>query len=121
MLPKKYRLKGEKVEEVLKTGWRFKGNILNLYTKKKKTQGPSQIGIVVPQKVASKPTKRNRLKRQIREAVRKRLQEIRDNFQLLFMARKEIIGKTFKDIEKEIENLLQKARLKKSLIKKKKT
>lgn len=60
---------------------------------------PFRVGFVVSQKVAKKANKRNEIKRQIREAVRLRLNMFSEGWDCVFIARNSY------DIDKRQENL----------------
>ncbi len=70
------------------------------------------IGISVGVKISKKAVLRNKIKRQIREILRLSLKknEIMSGYYLLFIAKKEAVGKEYGEFEKEIKNLLGKIR-----------
>lgn len=73
----------------------------------------SRFGIIVSLKFSGLAVKRNRVKRQIREIIRKNAAKIKSGYDLVFFAQK-IAGKTdFKseEIEKALIKTLEKARL----------
>lgn len=70
------------------------------------------IGISVGMKVSKKAVLRNKIKRQIREILRLSLQknEIIPGYYLLFIVKKEAVGKEYNELEKEIRGLIGKIR-----------
>ncbi len=70
------------------------------------------LGISVGIKISKKAVVRNKLKRQIREILRLSLQknEIIPGYYLLFIAKKEAVGKEYLELEKEVKGLVGKIR-----------
>ena len=70
------------------------------------------VGISVGIKISKKAVVRNKLKRQIREILRLSLQknEIIPGYYLLFIAKKEAVGKEYLELEKEVKGLIGKIR-----------
>ncbi|HRY37061.1 MAG TPA: ribonuclease P protein component [Candidatus Magasanikbacteria bacterium] len=70
------------------------------------------VGISVGIKISKKAVVRNKIKRQIREILRLSLQknEIMPGYYLLFIAKKEAVGKENLELEKEVKSLLGKIR-----------
>lgn len=85
------------------------------YAGKEKTDKncPTRVGFVVSKKVHKRATKRNRIKRLMRENIRlmiknKELASI-DNYQsLIFMAKQNILNKNFEEIRNTILILMDK-------------
>ncbi|MCD6094486.1 ribonuclease P protein component [bacterium] len=117
MLPKENRLSKKEVELVLKKGRTYRGFFLILKYWKNKLSSEdkrlSRFAVIVPQKVSKKATKRNRIKRLIRENLRKRLSQIKFGFDVVFMATPEILNKNYWQIGKEVERLLRLGNLRK--------
>lgn len=110
MLPKEYRLlKKKDFQLVFKKGKSLKegGFILNFLKLDQKDD--LKIGFIVSTKVHKKATRRNRLKRRMREAIRKNLPKIKRGYFLVFVALSQAIQYDFPTIEKELLVLLNKA------------
>lgn len=72
----------------------------------------SRFTVVVGTKVSKKAVVRNKIKRQIRAIIYKQLPKFKPGFDLMFMVKKEAVGKTGNDFETEILRILsQKTRL----------
>jgi ribonuclease P protein component len=64
----------------------------------------SRVGIIVSNKISLKATERNKAKRRLREAVYCQMPE--KSFDLLFLAKKEILESTFAKINEEVKYIL---------------
>ena len=90
-------------------------NLMITYAGKEKTDKncPTRVGFVVSKKVHKRATKRNRIKRLMRENIRlmiknKELATL-DNYQsLIFMAKQNTLGKNFEEIRNTILILMDK-------------
>ena len=71
----------------------------------------SRVGFVVSNKIDKRATARNKIKRQIREVVKKEFKKFKKKSDLLIIAKAGIKNKEFEGIEKEVLSLLKKARL----------
>lgn len=112
MLSKKNRLKKKKdFEKVFKKGRGFKEDFLFLKTAENGLEN-SRIGIVVGTKVAKKATERNLIKRRLREAVRKRISEIKPGLDIVIVALEGLDKKvSFQTIQEVLERLFLKAKI----------
>lgn len=68
----------------------------------------SRFGIVIGLKVSKKANIRNRLRRQIREIVRKHLPKIKKGFDVMILGKKTALELDFDSLEKEILSLFKK-------------
>jgi ribonuclease P protein component len=111
MLPKHYRLiKGSDFVEVLRKGQRVRGDFLDLAIKKT-TDGYPRVGFLVTRKIAKQAAARNKLKRQMRAAVRHYIGGMRRGVVLALIARETVSGKTFLEIKAEVERIFKKGKI----------
>ena len=70
-----------------------------------------KIGFVVSTKIDKRAVVRNRLRRKMREVVRLLLKDkkLRSGFMVLFMAKKEMVGKEYAEIGKSVVEVLRKS------------
>ena len=119
MLPTKYRLVKMKDFEILMKEGRFvNGNFLNAkiwkiepdkYPRRKYTVDDLHIGFAVGLGVSKKAVVRNRVKRQLREIIRLLLKDdkIKHGYHVLVMAKANVVGKEYVEIEREVGELLR--------------
>lgn len=107
MLAKQRRLqKSKDIEMVFKRGKTLNGKLLFLKLKKNDLE-ISRFGFIIGKKISNKAVIRNRLKRQLREIVGKNLSDIKPGFDVIVVAKPEIINKNYQEIKNDLENLLQ--------------
>ncbi len=123
MLPRENRLRKMKEWEILFQEGRFvAGKLVNLkiwevnpakYPKRDFSTGDLKIGFAVGLKISKSAVKRNRVKRQMREVVRLLLKEnkLKQGFFVGVLAKSEIVGSEYGEIEKDIKGVLVKARI----------
>jgi len=108
MLPKENRLtKKRDFEKVLKRGKGFKQKTLFLKTVENNLP-QSRFGIIVSKKTAKKATDRNKIKRQIREILRKKLNKIKKGYDLVLVVWPFLKEKSYQEKLSIIEESLQK-------------
>ncbi len=123
MLLQKNRLKKTSDIEIVFENGRFVGGALTTlkvwhiipekFPKRGYTKDDLKIAFVVSKKIHKSAVQRNRLKRQMREVVRLLLKEnkLRAGNMLLVMAKAEMIGKTYQEIETDLLAVLRRTRL----------
>lgn len=86
-----------------------KNDLIVVYAGKIKTDKncPTRVGFVVSKKIHKRATKRNRIKRLIRENIRlmlknSELEEINNYQSIIFVAKKDILNKNFEEIRNTI-------------------
>jgi len=111
MLPKQNRLKKKKdCDSVIKQGRHNADRFLVLKFKSNSLE-QSRIGFVVSKKISKKAVERNRIKRRLREIVKKEISELKNGIDLVFLVKKNIITAEFSEIEYSVKSLLKKSGL----------
>ena len=123
MLPKENRLKHDRDFITLFAEGRFVlGSLVNAqiwkidpakYPRRNYSPNDLKIGFVVSKKLSKSAVKRNRVKRQMREAVRLILQKnnLKTGYLLLILAKNEILEQDFTEIQKSMEQILRRVSL----------
>ena len=98
-------------KNVLNKGKFYRGKHVTIYITENK-ENVNKIGIAISKKLA-KATKRNRLKRLIRESYRLIKNQLKQGYNIVFIWNKQsdVINNTFKEVNEEIVTLLNKAGL----------
>ena len=111
MLNQKYRLKKKSdFDIVFRKGQAITGRFIFLKIIKNQLDN-SRFGFIVSLKVSKKAVIRNRIKRRLREIIKKKIKDIKTNYDIIILAKPEIISKDYKEIEKEIILIFKKASL----------
>ena len=107
MLKKNYEFK-----EILTKGKYYSGNHIEAFIKTEKNKEINNLGIAISVKIA-KATKRNRIKRLIRENYKNIENNINTGNSIIFLWKKKIETKqaTYKNIEKDMNTIFKKAKL----------
>jgi len=107
---KKYRLrKNSDFQYTYKKG-RSLGHPLLVMIFRKTNNSNVRVGFSITKKFG-KAVKRNRIKRQLREIIRSRLDNINRGYDIIFVVRKEAAGALYKDLESAVHNLLKRGKL----------
>ena len=111
MLPREYRLRHDKdIKALFAKGKSVFGIYVGLKFAKNK-RDVSRFTVVVGTKISKKAVDRNRLKRQVRAIIHERIDEIAPGFDVMFLVRKEAVGRTHKELEGQLIKTLTKAKL----------
>lgn len=103
MLPKKNRLFLRKeLHRIQKEGKVYQFPFFGLLVAK--SDSPiSRFAFIVSNKIHKRATKRNRIKRLLRESVRSLLPKINPGFEVVFLTKKGILGKDFQGVKSAVE------------------
>jgi ribonuclease P protein component len=108
---RRFRLKDSAdLKRVRRTGKSFAHPLVVLQVLKGSNNNDLQIGIIASRAIGN-AVKRNYAKRLLREAVRSHLEEIHPGYDLVFVARKAILGSSFAELKSSILQLLHQAKL----------
>ena len=106
MLKRKFRLrKKSNIKEVFADGKNYSVKYVAIYVLK----GPKRFGFIASKKVGNS-VQRNRAKRLMREVIRLHLPEIRNDIQIILIARASIKGVSYFEVEKTMMNMLKRAK-----------
>lgn len=109
-MDKKYRLrKRREFNYTYKRGKSLANPCLVLVYKKNRLD-VSRVGFSISKKYGN-AVQRNKIKRRLREIYRKRLEEIRTGYDVIFVVRIGARGASFAKLERQMENLLTRAGL----------
>ena len=102
MLPRIHRLSDWVEIDKVKRGKRYLSPLFVLFWIEDNGKKPSIFSFVCSKAVSGKSFLRNRIKRQMREIVRKKLDNIKPGLKILIVAKKEIAFKKHEEIETEL-------------------
>lgn len=111
MLPKEYRLPLRKeLKRVKKEGVLIQGKLFSLLVSHQTVRNQSsRFGFIISTKVHKKAVKRNRAKRLLSEVLSSLMAKIKPGFDVVFLAKKKLVGADLKEIKSEIKKLFAKA------------
>lgn len=116
MLPKINRLKKKRdFENIFKTGKISRGDFL-IVREAKNGLGITRCGFVVSNKISPKAVVRNKIRRRLRDIVRKKMQDFKTSKDIVVAALPGIEKKDFSEIKEAVDALLEKAGLLKKII-----
>ena len=111
MLPKENRLPARKIKKVLDLGRWLKSPLLSLVILEDKKTEEARIVVIVPTKVEKKAAARNRIRRQIREVLRKKTFHFKKGKAIIVMVNPGALKKSSKKLEEMIEEMFKKGDL----------
>lgn len=108
MLPEDNRLRLKKDhDKVFKKGLRYKSPLFLLVYLSRHDQLPSRFSFIISKKVAKSAVLRNRVRRQLREAIRLNLGRIDRGYDCVFIINTNILGIKTKEISLIVEEVLR--------------
>ena len=111
MLPIKRRVKKESFPKIMKDGVFLHAPNFYLRFLDRKDNSPSLFGFVVPNKVKKTSVGRHLIKRKLTVVVEKVLSDTKSGLSCLFFVKKDITLLSSQETEKEIIDLLKKAKI----------
>lgn len=109
MLAKENRLTAKSdFDAVRENGRIFKGKNFSLSYRDRGDKGETRFGFVVSKKVSGRAVDRNKVKRVLREIVRKNISSVKAGFDCIFLVKKSFLGVKGSEIEIEVKDALKK-------------
>lgn len=72
----------------------------------KKDDDLKKVGFIVSKKISKRAVDRNKIRRILSEIMRKNLDKLEAGSRIVFLAKKEILGKKYDEIENEINKII---------------
>ncbi len=94
---------------VYKSGEHFSGDHMVLYVVSSKTKS-IKVGLAVTKKIG-KAVVRNKVRRRLRELLKKQVPALKQNYNIIVVARDNITSASFETLSNELSKLLKKAKL----------
>ena len=94
---------------VYKAGNHFSGKAMVLYATTSKTKD-IKVGFAVTKKIG-KAIKRNLVRRRLREIVKKQLPNLKQNYNIILVARDNVSNFSFEELSKQFSDLVKKAEI----------
>ena len=110
MLPKQHRLSDQDFAVVKKEGEKFFGPLFGLLVREDEGN-EVRFGFIVSKKIDKRATVRNRIKRQLDQALFPFLSQIKPGIKAVFLARRSLINQEFAQIKSEMVRMLKKGDL----------
>lgn len=107
---KKERLKRKEFQKVLEKGKGFKEDKIVLKVLENNTK-ETRIGFLITKKVSKKAVVRNKLKRRLREILRREKEKTKKGLDLIFIALPGIETRDFQSLENSVKKLFSKAKI----------
>ncbi len=104
-----YRLKRRNdFRRVFRAGSSVANRQFVLYTFTRVDDGVTRVGISISRKVG-KAVVRNRVKRLVKEVIRKWVDQIHPHLDLVFIARNPVVGLNYKEVESSLRHVMKRA------------
>lgn len=101
--PKSRRLrKRAEFQRVYEQGRRIRSSLFTAHVRDAETAEPGRVGLTVPRAVGN-AVARNRVKRRLREAIRRHWPELPDGLEIVFHARRPIVEAAWLRLEAEVQ------------------
>jgi len=111
LLAKNYRANPAEIILAREEGKLISGPLFSLLVFDLDDQRLPCFAFIVSTKIDKRAAKRNRIKRLLRVAVRQQLPRIKKGQIILFLARKNLLGRDLETVEREVGRMLRRGRL----------
>jgi len=111
MLPFQYRLKKDRDFKLVFKKGKTLGNKFLFLNLRRNNSEFNKFGFVVGLKISKKAVIRNKIKRQLREIIKKNLIKIKSSFDIVIVARPKITEKNYQEMKEKLEELIKEAGL----------
>ncbi|MFH1405313.1 MAG: ribonuclease P protein component [Patescibacteria group bacterium] len=111
MLQKEFRLRNDKDIKTLFDKGKSVFDVYCALRMKKNNISTSRFAVIVGTKVSKSAVIRNKLKRQVREAIHPHVQEIVGGYDIAMIIQKKAVGRKFSEIQDHVLSVLKKAKL----------
>ncbi len=101
MIAKKYRVPKELIPRILKNGDSFKSQFF-IVRKEENEVNYDRFRVIISRKVESKAVRRNKLRRQVYEAIRLKLKDTSQGTDFILIPKSHITKKSYTEIEEDI-------------------
>ena len=103
--------KRKEFEEVLRDGVMYQSPLFGMLVLKKDEKDLTRFGLIVSRKIDKRAVVRNRIRRVVLECIRPSLDEIKNGYLVVFLAKKKLVGLGVEEVKKEVCSGLRKAGL----------
>lgn len=107
MLKRENRIRLKKEFAEIKNKGRVLYSPLFGFLTHKENDDQKKFGFIVSKKISKKAVDRNKIRRILSELIRKNLEKFENGTRVIFLTKKEILGKKMKEIEKEVDKFLR--------------
>lgn len=73
----------------------------------KENDDQKKFGFIVSKKISKRAVDRNKIRRILSEVVRENLERFENGTRIIFLTKKEILGKKYDEVEKEIKRIIE--------------
>lgn len=110
-MEKRYRLrKNTEFNEVYKKGRNYWNRNLVIYVYNRNDKKNSKIGYTITKKIGNAVT-RNKIRRRMKEIVRVKFPYIKDEYDIIFIPKKNIVDISYKQLESAVDHILRISKL----------
>lgn len=107
MLKRENRIRLKKEFAEIKNKGRVLYSPLFGFLTHKENDDQKKFGFIVSKKISKRAVDRNKIRRILSEVVRENLERFENGIRIIFLTKKEILGKKYDEVEKEVEKFIK--------------